>query len=185
MSDYLQGFTGRLVAFALKAADFTAPFVDVAVRLWVAAIFWNSGLTKIANWETTVLLFQDEYKIQENLVLISNETAACLATAIELIAPVLLTIGLGARLASIPLIVMTAVIEFTYQMHSEHMYWFLLLGLVLSHGPGRFSWDYLIRHTLMEDVGKPGRYTLYASWAVSAALTLFALYHVTGLLRAV
>ena len=69
--------------------------------------------------------------------------AAGSATLFELAMPVLLIGGLFTRLATLPLIVMTAVIQFTYLDHIDHLYWILLLGLILTWGPGRFSLDAL------------------------------------------
>ena len=33
----------------------------IPLRLAVATVFWNSGTTKLANWDATLQLFEDEY----------------------------------------------------------------------------------------------------------------------------
>ena len=33
------------------------------LRFAVATVFWNSGTTKLANWDATLQLFEDEYKV--------------------------------------------------------------------------------------------------------------------------
>ncbi|MGQ0677289.1 MAG: FAD-dependent oxidoreductase [Rhodospirillales bacterium] len=109
------------------------------IRLWMAEVFFTSGRTKIASWETTVALFAEEYKVP----LLPPELAAYLATATELSAPVLLAVGLAARAAALPLIGMTFVIQFTYLDRAEHFYWMMLLGLIVLHGPGLLSLDRL------------------------------------------
>lgn len=147
----------RLIAPAIRrtalplvepAADLVAvltryatPAYQFFLRLWMAEIFWSSGLTKIASWQTTVALFQDEYQVP----VLPPEIAATLATTAELACPVLLALGLGARLASLPLIVMTLVIQFTYLDRAEHFYWMMTLGLIALRGPGLLSADALIR----------------------------------------
>ena len=33
------------------------------LRFALATVFWNSGMTKLANWDATLQLFEDEYKV--------------------------------------------------------------------------------------------------------------------------
>ena len=35
----------------------------IPLRLAVATVFWNSGTTKLASWDTTLQLFADEYRL--------------------------------------------------------------------------------------------------------------------------
>lgn len=117
------------------------PLLFLFVRIWMARIFWDSGRSKIQSWSTTLLLFQNEYKVPY----ISAELAAYLTTGTELICPILLVIGLASRMAVIPMLIVTAVIQSTYLCSNEHLYWAMLLGLVLCYGPGQLSFDFLIR----------------------------------------
>lgn len=107
------------------------------IRLWIAKVFFLSGMTKIANWDTTLMLFEYEYSVP----LLPVALAALLATFFELVMPVLLVLGLFTRFAAAPLLVMTAVIELTYGSFSEHAYWALLLGILLTYGAGKLSLD--------------------------------------------
>ncbi len=113
----------------------------LGMRLWIADVFWKSGLNKLNDWEGTVALFADEYQVP----LISPELAAYSGTAVELIAPVLVALGLGARFGALALLFMTAVIEFTYLSFPIHLVWALMLTLILTQGAGKLSVDYLIR----------------------------------------
>ena len=63
------------------------------LRLAAATVFWRSGNGKLANWDTTLYLFEEEYKVP----LLPPEFPAQMATAIELTAPVLLVFGLATR----------------------------------------------------------------------------------------
>ena len=113
----------------------------LAVRLWIAEIFFISGLTKTKNWTTTLALFEDEYKVP----LLSHEIAAYIATSMELVLPLLLILGLMTPFSVIGLFVMTLVIEiFIYPDTTEHYYWLLLLGILFTHGSGKFGLDYWI-----------------------------------------
>lgn len=119
---------------------FGLPIFAFFIRFWMAKIFWYSGMTKIANWQSTVYLFKEEYKVP----LFPPELAAYFSTTFELACPVLLVLGLATRLATLPLLAMTAVIQFTYLDLIDHRYWAMLLIFILLYGPGKLSLDHLI-----------------------------------------
>ncbi|HXV23912.1 MAG TPA: DoxX family protein [Alphaproteobacteria bacterium] len=125
---------------ALEATPLS--IVQLLARIGVAAVFFKSGMTKIASWEFTLMLFREEYRVP----LLPPELAAPLATATELSMPVLLALGLFARLATLPLLGMVVVIQlFVYpQSWAEHLTWTALLLLILTRGPGSISLDRLI-----------------------------------------
>lgn len=125
----------------LPALERLSPLPVLGMRLWIADIFWKSGMSKLSDWEGTVALFADEYQVP----LISPELAATLGTATELVAPILITLGLAARLGAASLLFMTAVIEFTYMHFDIHLVWALILTLILTQGPGKASLDYFIQ----------------------------------------
>lgn len=120
---------------------FCAPVVLLIIRLWMATIFWRSGVLKISDWQSTLALFYQEYKVP----LVPPELAAYLSTMIELACPILLAAGIAARFATLPMIMMVLVIQFTYLDSNEHLYWLMLLGTILCFGPGRLSLDYILR----------------------------------------
>jgi NADH dehydrogenase/putative oxidoreductase len=154
----------RMIAPAIRrvALPFVDPIADAVealtrygaapyqlfLRLWMAEVFWRSGLVKIASWTTTVALFQDEYQVP----LLPPALAASMAAAAELACPVLLAFGLGTRLAALPLMVMTLVIQFTYLDRAEHFYWLMVLGQIALRGPGPLSLDHLIWRMLRRRV---------------------------------
>jgi hypothetical protein len=47
----------KWAGYGIKGLDYASPAVDLGVRLWVADVFWNSGLTKVQSWYSTVQLF--------------------------------------------------------------------------------------------------------------------------------
>jgi putative oxidoreductase len=139
----LSGALGR-VRRALDAVSYT--WLALPLRFAVATIFWNSAMTKLANWEATLTLFSDEYR----LPLIPPEIAAYLTTSVEVSTPVLLVLGLLTRPAASVLLGMTAVIEiFVYpQAWPTHIQWAAMLLVLLCRGPGTLSLDYLILRRL-------------------------------------
>ena len=111
----------------------------LAARLWIAKVFFMSGLVKIKSWDTTIALFTDEYTVP----VLPPEIAATMATAAELSLPVLLVLGLMTPVAALGLFVMTLVIElFIYPGTTDHYHWMLLLGLLMTHGSGKFGADF-------------------------------------------
>lgn len=118
----------------------SSPLMMLVVRLWIARIFWLSGLVAISDWSNTIYLFTNEFHVP----VVSPWFGAVSSTAFELICPVLLALGLAARLATLPLLAMTGVIYFTYDNNVQGAYWALLLGIILFYGPGKLSVDYWI-----------------------------------------
>jgi len=121
------------------------PYTILAIplRLAVATVFWNSAVTKLANWNTAVELFAEEYKVP----LLPPELAAYMAASMELTTPVLLVLGLLTRPAALILLGMTTVIEiFVYpQAWPTHIQWAAMLLVLLCRGPGKLSLDHLVR----------------------------------------
>jgi len=118
--------------------------IALLARASVASIFWRAASTKLANFDLTISLFEDEYL--KNLPFLPPAPMAYLATAVELSMPALIIAGLATRLATLPLIGMTLFIQtFVYPMSwPDHLVWISLLGLLLARGPGAISLDALL-----------------------------------------
>jgi putative oxidoreductase len=132
------------------AENYLVPLLDVAIRLWIGLVFFRSGLEKAKDWEATVFLFQEEYQ----LPILPPDVAAALGMSTELAMPIFLFLGLAARLAAAPLIVMTCVIQFILGASMpaydsvEHFYWLFLLFSIMLRGPGPLSLDHMIAKRL-------------------------------------
>ena len=124
----------------LDAVPYT--MLALPLRIAVATVFWNSGTTKLANWDAALALFSDEYKVP----LLPPELAAYLAASVELTTPVLLVLGLMTRPAAAILLGMVAFIEiFVYPLAwPTHIQWAAMLLVLLCRGPGKLSLDYLL-----------------------------------------
>ena len=125
---------------ALDGISYT--WLALPLRFAVATVFWNSAMAKLANWETTLSLFSDEYQ----LPLVPPEIAAYLATSVEISTPILLVLGLLTRPAAFILLIMTSIIEiFVYPLAwPTHIQWVAMLLVVLCRGPGSLSVDHLL-----------------------------------------
>ena len=123
--------------------------IALPLRAAVATVFWNSAMTKLANWDTTLALFTDEYR----LPLLPPDLAAHLAAGIELSTPVLLMLGFLTRPTAAVLFGMTTVIEvFVYpQAWPTHIQWAAMLLVLLARGPGKLSLDWLVHRRFLGD----------------------------------
>jgi putative oxidoreductase len=139
-----------------------APPLFLAIRLWMAEIFFRSGLLKIRNLDGAIYLFSEVHPMP----LLPPWLAAYLVTTIELVCPTLLVLGLAARLAALPMLAMALVIQFVVGSAdpafylTEHYYWMFLLAVIVTKGPGRLSVDHLLARCLGEfpqaDRGRAG-----------------------------
>jgi len=132
---------GRILIAKLENVPVALPVF--ILRLGVALVFFRSFLAKIASWDTTVLLFANEY----NVPILPPGVAALLAAALEIACPVMLLLGLGTRLAAAAMLGMTLVIQiFVYpQSYPDQLLWAGPLLYLLLHGPGAWSIDARIR----------------------------------------
>lgn len=127
-----------------RLLDSAQPLAALAARVYVARVFFLSGLTKTRDWETTVALFTDVYEVP----LLSPPVAAAIGTASELALPVLLVLGLGGRFAALGLFVfnIVAVIslsEIAPAALQQHIFWGALLAGLAIYGCGAWSLDRL------------------------------------------
>ena len=127
---------------------FPLSVLQLMFRVAIAAVFWSSGLTKIASWDITIALFRDEYMVP----LLPPELAAVMSATFELSCSALIVVGLATRLATLPLLGMTFVIEvFVYPEYwSMHLMWATILLFLLTKGPGAFSLDHYAGRILRE-----------------------------------
>jgi len=118
----------------------------LVARLGIAAVFFQSGRTKVEGLltltDSTYELFRTDYA----LPFMDPVTAAHVAAYSEHLFPILLVLGLFTRPAALALFGMTAVIEiFVYpDAWPTHLSWAGLLLPLISLGGGRFSLDRLL-----------------------------------------
>ncbi|WP_440940021.1 DoxX family protein [Immundisolibacter sp.] len=139
-----------------RGLDRLAPAADLALRLYVANIFWKAGLVKIQSWSSTLYLFEYEYAVP----LLPPTAAAYLGTGIELVFPVLLALGLTGRLAAAVLFAFNIMAVVSYPALNaagvaDHQLWGLLLAVLVVRGPGALSLDRLLWPPLRRRLGLP------------------------------
>jgi putative oxidoreductase len=107
-------------------------------RAYLFYVFFRSGLTKLHDWNTTLLLFTEEYKVP----LLPPALAAGLGTFGELVFPSLMLAGIVPRLAAAALFCVNVVAALSYWANLSasaiefHFVWGVLIALVATVGPG-------------------------------------------------
>lgn len=151
MKKFLAGF---LIGDCAPLNLFLKPVMLLGFRLYVAYVFFKSGLTKVGSdfkvTSSTIDLFKYEYMpyLSEELA----TTAAYLASYAELVLPVLLVIGFLSRPAALALFILNAVAAHSFLGMSEHNWlghsgdwqhilWGTIIAVVFAFGPGSLSID--------------------------------------------
>ena len=122
--------------------------VTLLARFSLAAVFWMSARTKVAEGtlfslsDNAVWLFREEYK----LPLIPPDIAAYVSLVGEHLFPILLAIGLASRFSALGLLFMTTIIEVlvypaAYPVHGP---WAVCCLVIMIFGPGFLSLDTLV-----------------------------------------
>ena len=143
--------------------DHLQPLLLLAARLYVAMIFFRSGLLKIADWSSTLVLFRETYSVP----ILPPALAAGVGTFGELVFPVLIVLGFAGRFGAAGLFVVNvmAVVSYPDLFGFEcpaginaHYYWGSILLALVAFGPGRISLDALVLRRLgLDHLGKTAR----------------------------
>ena len=147
----------------INLLEFGVPAADLLIRIWVFSVMWSFGLINIRLFDS-IVQFEHIYAVP----ILPFEVAAYLVTAILLIFPILLVVGLGGRMAAgvLFLLYIFAIIWFSnlaiweYSLYSQFSgdltwmwYWFgpwgIMLLITVLRGPGIISIDHFIRKRLM------------------------------------
>lgn len=146
MANPLVKKVSSLVRTGISGLDLLQPVALLGARLFVAQAFFASGLTKLRDWDITLALFMDEYKVP----FLPYDVAAVMGTGGELVLPVLLALGLAGRFAALGLSVMNIVavislMEIAPAALQQHQFWGALLLGVAVFGPGRIALDHWVQ----------------------------------------
>jgi putative oxidoreductase len=146
---------GRVANLYRKLAgliDKLQPLLLLGFRLYVARVFFLSGLTKIHDWSVTLALFTNEYHVP----VLPPALAAAMGAATELSMPVLLALGLATRFGAFVLFFFNIIAVVSYAALpdiaiKDHILWGTMILVILLCGPGKISLDHLLaRHLGVE-----------------------------------
>lgn len=152
MKKFLAGF---LIGDCAPLNLFLKPVMLLGFRLYVAYVFFKSGLTKVDDsfmvTSSTLDLFKYEYMpyASESIATIG----AYLATYAEFALPLLLVIGFLTRPAALGLFILNLVAayyivsvadDYSAAGHWQHITWGVILAVIFAFGPGGLSIDKII-----------------------------------------
>jgi uncharacterized membrane protein YphA (DoxX/SURF4 family) len=162
-----------LVNFIKAVYNFSDKYLvglfDLFARLYIANIFFQSGLLKFRNylnnnWDLTIEVFTSEHPpilrpevmkflgfSGDPIQIMPIHFAAFLGTFSEIFFSLLLAIGFLGRIGAFGLLMVTLIIQITYKDLNEHYYWFIILGMFFVRGAGKISIDHLIKVNFLEN----------------------------------
>jgi putative oxidoreductase len=125
-----------LIDKANHALQALLPLTNLALRIYIAQVFFLSGLSKVGDWETTLYLFREEYHVP----LLPPDLAAVLASFGELALPVLLVAGIFTQLSALGLFVLNIMAVISYYATlstlpaalNDHFQWGLMIALLMT-----------------------------------------------------
>jgi len=135
----------------LNSIPFSA--LVLVARISTFSVFFRSGLVKLADWNATLMLFQNEYHVP----ILPPAIAAVMAASMELGLSSLVLIGLFTRLGVTGLLGMVLVIQTLVYPEAwpDHIQWLGFMIFILCRGPGLISVDALIGRALKLQVALP------------------------------
>ena len=116
--------------------------VLLLARLWVATVFLRSGWLKLGSWDSTLYLFEFEYRVP----LLPWQWAAYVGTATELLLPLFLLAGLFTRPVALLLFGFNIMAVISYPTlwaggFYDHQLWGWMLLTLVVWGAGPLALD--------------------------------------------
>jgi len=138
-------FIKQIDSSAQRIVEPLIPLLLLFTRLWVAWVFFKSGMVKYSSWDSTLYLFEYEYQVP----IIPWQIAAYMGTAAELLLPVFIALGLFTRPMALVLFVfnITAVVSYPLLWEKgffDHQLWGMMMLVNIFWGGGLISLDKLI-----------------------------------------
>ena len=150
MPDYVRSLIVRANGLAARLVRPLQDLFLLGLRLYVSWQFLVSGWEKLQDWDTTLVLFHEEY----HTPVLPPDVAAVLGTFGELAFPALLVVGLLTRYAALGLSFVNAmaVVSYAHVLLAEgyegalgqHVLWGVMAATLVVFGAGRVSIDHFL-----------------------------------------
>lgn len=135
------GFVADAFRFAERSAG---PVLDLVIRLWLAGIFFTSGVIKASDWEKALFLSAHEYPVSW----MDPVSAAYVGVSIELAGAVLFALGLVTRFAALAMLALSLVIQTSFVVLDINLFWIALFGWYVIRGAETLSLDHALTRGL-------------------------------------
>lgn len=122
------------------------PLFQLALRLYVAEVFFRAGILKLLDWSATLYLFDNVYAVP----VLPPHLAAVMGAGGETLLPILLVLGLAGRFAAAGVFVTNLMAAISFPDISDlglqdHKLWGFMLLVLVFFGPGSLSIDHWIK----------------------------------------
>ncbi len=150
----MNSYAAALLRFSRFSTDFSVrvlrglawPKAELAIRLWLAQVYFVSGVLKLTHWDTALYLAAHEYPVSW----LSAGSAAVIGVSIEVIGGALLAAGFMTRYAAAPMLALALVAQFAYLPFDNQLFWAALFGWYVVCGAGPISVDGMLRRGLAD-----------------------------------
>ena len=146
MSESIPEHRGRLARLVqlLNATPYS--LIALLARIATFSVFFRSGTQKLSDWQATLMLFENEYRVP----VLSPLVAAYLSASLELGGSVAILLGLATRASVVSLLGMVLVIQiFVYPgAWPDHIQWLAFMFILVTRGPGAISLDALFARSM-------------------------------------
>jgi putative oxidoreductase len=142
MNQAITGLSAILMRAIHELERIPYALIALIARAATFSVFLRSGLVKLSDWNSTLLLFQNEYRVP----VLPPPLAAYMAASLELGCSTLILLGLATRVSVLLLFGMITVIQiFVYpSAWPDHIQWAAFMFILLARGPGVISIDAVI-----------------------------------------
>ncbi|CDQ10978.1 FAD-dependent pyridine nucleotide-disulfide oxidoreductase [Acidithiobacillus ferrivorans] len=120
------------------------PVAGLLIRLWLAKVFFVSGILKIFDLSIAPYLSNAAYPVPW----VEPLSPTYLGAAIQMLIPVLLALGLATRWAALYMLILVLVVQFNYLALDINLYSAVLFGWFVICGAGPLSLDHLLARGL-------------------------------------
>ncbi len=146
----------RVITAAYRLLEQSSgPVVDVLIRLWLAKVFFVSGILRMFHLSIEPYLSRATYPVPW----VEALSPTYLSGAIQMVIPVLLALGLATRWAALYMLILVLAVQIHYVPLDINLYSAVLFGWLVVCGAGPLSIDHILAGGL-EDSALPFAATL-------------------------
>jgi NADH dehydrogenase FAD-containing subunit/uncharacterized membrane protein YphA (DoxX/SURF4 family) len=122
------------------------PKFELAMRLWLAQMFFVSGALRLTHWPAALHLAANGYAV----AWMSSASAAYVCVSIEVLGGVLLAVGFMTRYCAATMLLLSALARFDHVSLDTQLFALVLCGWYTVYGAGPIAIDTLLRRGLAD-----------------------------------
>jgi NADH dehydrogenase FAD-containing subunit/uncharacterized membrane protein YphA (DoxX/SURF4 family) len=133
-----------VVSSARVIGDGLGAWLDLLIRFWLAKAFLlGAAVAMVMGTPPSMTLATPLNRVFDAVI------ASPIGAVVQILCPILLLLGVASRIAAIPLLIQACLLQGPQGPSPLHLFWAVLLGWILVHGPGAVSLDALVGRGLV------------------------------------